>query len=411
MRICIFRPKWPALLAVLAVPLTFALGACGSSDTTARGQDGGGEDGRLDDGTDAVAGDGGSSGAGSVDGGSYATDGGTDGGSSSGSTDAQQDVASDAILSPVDAGPTGTFSGRLVFSSISDFDASAAPQQLYMIDLGSASRAAVPLAVTSGHYAYKPSFSQDGEHLFFTQVDGNTTSATYGSATLMKAQPDATNASTLATCATGPDHAASGWAGSYCGPTKLGADGNVWTLHEQYSSPALDVVPAAGGSLAVAWSFLPAPPCTVQWMDVSPDGTKVAFVLESNSCTVALGGVYVLPLGATSLGTKITPTSALSVDSAFVQFNRAGDRLYYIGVDYKLYSENLDGTGAQVVVSTGSLYNARALGYGAVVVNDGYFLYGSAGAGINVVPFDGLTAPATILAPSAHLVSALTWAP
>jgi hypothetical protein len=101
----------------------------------------------------------------------------------------------------------------------------------------------------------------------------------------------------------------------------------------------------------------------------------------------------------------------LSIDSAFVQFNRAGDRLYYIGVDYKLYSENLDGTGARVVASTGALNNASAILYGTVVVNDGYFLYGSAGAGINVVPFDGLTAPASSLAPSAHRVSALTWAP
>jgi hypothetical protein len=379
-----------------------AQAACGSSASSA--DDAGST-------TDALAGDDGSSGAGSMDGGSPANGGGVDGGSSSGSTDARHDATGDVGLSPVDAGPTGTFSGKLVFSSISDVDASAAPQQLYAIDLGSASRAVVPLAVTSGHYAYKPSFSQDGQHLFFTQVDGDATSATYGRATLVKAQPDATNGSTLATCATGPARAASGWAGSYCGPTKLGADGKVWTLLEQYSSPSLDVVPASGGSLTVAWSFLPASPCTVQWLEVSPDGTKVAFVLESNSCSVALGGVYVLPVGATSLGTKITPTSALSVDSAFVQFNRAGDRLYYIGVDYQLYSENLDGTGAKVVVSTGSLNNARALGYGAVVVNDGFFLYGGAAAGINVVPFDGLTAPVNILAPNARLVSALTWAP
>jgi hypothetical protein len=243
------------------------------------------------------------------------------------------------------AGPIGTYSGTLVFSAAFDADGSTdyqsianLPEQLYAIDLSSPSPSVTPLPVAAGHYAYKPSFSQDGRLLFFDSVPSDMTR-----------------------------------------------------------------------SIQNPWAFTQNLGCTIPWMAVSPDGTKVAFDVDYYLCT-AKAGIYVVPIDATSLPPRINDGTAFGHAAQWVQFNRAGDRLYYIGGDYLLHSERLDGTDVQTVASTGSFQNVDALGHGAVVVNDAYFVYGSAGLGIHIIPFDGKP---TVTEPIANMYQAtgLTWTP
>jgi hypothetical protein len=348
-------------------------------------------------------------------------DAGVDGGAGDGPPSGDAPTGGDSAGDAGNAGDgglaTAVLSGTLVFSGVTSVDGSDPPHQLFAIDLGAAQRTIAPLSVVPNRGAWMPYFAHDGSQLFFTQVDQDPASPTNGQLLLVTAHPDASNPTLIASCGAS---APGGWRGPFCGFPSPGADGNIWYLLAN-KPPVADWgqqvlhVPPAGGAMPSVWLDFPSDPtCTIYSMAMSPDRTRVAFVIgDTSACGAVPAGLYVVPITATSIGTPITPYSV--IDSAytvpFTTFNRAGDRVYYIGSDSKLYSEKLDGTDAQLACDA-DLSLQGDTGAAMAVVNDAYVVMGGAPGGIGAVPFVG--APGNgkffVVAP-AYGVDALTWTP
>jgi Tol biopolymer transport system component len=312
----------------------------------------------------------------------------------------------------------GTLSGTLVFSGSPDLDAGLSElHQLYAIDLGASQPAITPLSVTPNRGAWMPFFSHDGTQLFFTQVDQDPASPTNGQLLLVTAHPDGSSPTTITSCgaSTGGN-----WRGPFCGWPAVGADGDVWYLLEN-KPPVVTFgqqvlrVPPTGGAMPTTWLDFPSDPtCAIYSMALSPDGTKIAFIIgDSSACGTGRDGLYVQPISSSTLGTPLTPGSTLDTTytTLFTAFNRAGDRVYYIGTNGELYSEKLDGTDSRVEVNA-DLSLLGSTGIGMTIVNDAYVVLSGAPGGIGAVPFASVSPSGQffVIAP-AFAAENVTWAP
>jgi hypothetical protein len=312
----------------------------------------------------------------------------------------------------------GTLSGTLVFSASPDLDAGPSElHQLYAVDLGASQPAVTPLSVTPNRGAWMPFFSHDGTQLFFTQVDQDPASPTNGQLLLVTAHPDGSSATPITACGAS---AGTSWRGPFCGWPSVGADGDVWYVLEN-QPPVLTFgqkvlrVPPTGGAMPTTWLDFPSDPtCAIYSMALSPDGTRVAFIIgDSSACGAGRDGLYVQPTSSSGLGTPVTPGSALDFTFAvpFTAFNHAGDRVYYIGNGGELYSEKLDGSDSRVEVNA-DLSLLGSTGIAMTIVNDAYVILSGAAGGIGAVPFASVSPSGKffVIAP-AYGVDSVTWAP